>query len=77
MACEFCGGTCGEHLTSCPNYSAPPSKYHCEICENGIYDGEEYIEDDGRFAHWDCINSKWELAEFLGCERKEMEDDEY
>ena len=77
MSCEFCGGTCGEHLTGCPNYSTPLSKYHCKICENGIYDGEEYIENDGRFAHWDCIDSKWELAEFLGCERKEMEDDEY
>lgn len=76
MACEFCGMMCGEHLTHCPNYSSS-SKYHCEICGLGILNGEEYIEDYGRFAHWDCLDSKWELAEFLGCEKKEMEGEDY
>ena len=43
MACEFCGMTCGEHLTRCPNFTQQQSKYHCEICGFGILDGEEYL----------------------------------
>mgnify|MGYP006874692574 CR=1 FL=1 len=64
--CSICWQT--PCAARCPNYIPKKAKHYCSICEEGILDGEEYIEDDGRFAHWDCIDSKWELAEFLNYE---------
>lgn len=62
----------------CPNYIEPKSKYVCSLCDKGIQCEEEYIEnDDGDYAHWDCIDSKWELAKFLNYEITEMEDECY
>ena len=54
--------------------------HYCSICQEGIYNGEEYIEnDDGEYAHWDCIDYGRDLVKWLGYEIKEMEeiDDEY
>ena len=44
------------------------------------YNGEEYIvNDDGAYAHWDCIDYGRDLVKWLGYEIKEMEEinDEY
>ena len=48
-----------------------------KICGNGIYDGEEYIENDnGECRHYDCFTGMRDLLEWLGYEIKTMEDDE-
>ena len=76
--CKYCHKL--EHPQGCPNYIPPKSTHYCSICDEGIYNGEEYIEnDDGEYAHWECVNYGRDLVEWLGYEIKEMEeiDDEY
>ena len=59
----------------CPNYIPPKASHCCYICNEGIYDGEEYIEnDDGEYAHWECVDYGRDLAKFLGYEIKTMEE---
>ena len=61
----------------CPNYTSK-SVIKCSICDNEIENGEEYIvNDDNEYAHWECVDLARKLAEFLGYEIKEMEDDFY
>lgn len=75
MTCEEC------HMMKCsPTYPyfVPKKKtnYYCSICGDGIYDGEEYIKNDvGDYAHWECIDRKKDLAEWLGYEIEIMEED--
>ena len=72
--CSICGQTPCE--ARCPNYTPKKAKHYCSICEEGILDGEEYIEnDDGDYAHWECVDYARDLAKFLGYEIKEMEDE--
>jgi len=41
-----------------------------------IIHGEEYIKNDvGDYAHWECIDRKKDLAEWLGYEIEIMEED--
>ena len=62
--------------TRCPNYIPPKAKYYCSICDDGIYNGEEYIvNNDGDYAHWECCDSARELLEFLKCKIKIMEEE--
>ena len=76
MACEYCHGE-GYHLTQCPNFVPPKSAHYCSICNYGILDGEEYIENEaGEYAHWDCVDYGRDLAKFLGYAIKEMDDEE-
>ena len=59
----------------CPNYIPPKASHCCYICNEGIYGGEEYIEnDDGEYAHWACVDYGKDLAKFLGYEFKTMEE---
>lgn len=75
FGCEYCHRIDGHH-SSCPNYQPFKAKYHCDICGKGIQSGEEYItNDNGDCAHWECFNGIMDLAEFLNCEIKEMEDE--
>ena len=61
----------------CPNYIPPKAFYCCSICNEGIYDGEEYIENDcGEYAHWECVDYGRDLIKFLGYEIKEMNGEE-
>lgn len=72
MVCQYCFGIGGKHDCRCP--LAPKSKFshYCSICGEGIYDGEEYIEnDDGEFAHLDCLIVR-ETVNFLGYDVKVM-----
>ena len=65
MSCEYCLRTFG-HDSRCPNYIPKKAKHYCSICEEGILDGEEYIEnDDGEYAHWECVDGKFSLADWL------------
>ena len=74
MACEFCHGIINHH-PRCPNYELNEQAHYCSICGEGIYDGEEYIvNDDGEYAHWDCVDYGRDLVKFLGYEIKTMEE---
>ena len=72
--CDICGMQDNNHHPRCPYYEPPNPKYKCCICENGIYDGEEYIENDfGEYAHWDCFSGTKDLLNFLGYRIRIME----
>ena len=58
-----------------PDYILLKTRYYCSICDEGIQSGENYIvNDDGDYAHWECVDYAKDLAKFLGYEIKEMED---
>lgn len=79
MPCIYCHQY-GTHHPRCPLYEPPKVSNYCSICQEGILNGEEYIENDcGEYAHWDCVDYGRDLAKFLGYTIKEMEeiDDEY
>ena len=73
--CEICRSyPC---CSLCPNYMPPKASHYCSICNEGIYDGEEYIENDyGEYAHWECVDYRRDLIKFLGYEIKEMNGEE-
>lgn len=74
MACEFCGRDAGHH-PRCPNYKQPKASHYCSYCGEGIYDGEEYIENlNGEYRHCDCCYGVKDLLEWMGYEVKTMEE---
>lgn len=74
MSCEYCLRTFG-HDSRCPNYTPKKAKHYCSICEEGILDGEEYIENDnGEYRHYDCFSGMKDLLEWLGYSVKTMDD---
>ena len=76
MGCEYCHWTSG-HPSSCPNAEETKSYGRCKLCGEGIYEGEEYIEnDDGEYIHYDCPTTRG-LIEFLGYEVQTMRGDDY
>jgi len=57
----------------CPNYEPPKPKRYCKICGNGIYEGDEYIEnEDGECIHYECIDGVRDLVKWLGGEIRVM-----
>ena len=65
MICDVCGRING-HLSRCSEYEEIKPNHYCSICNEGIYDGEEYIENDcGDYAHWECVDGKFSLADWL------------
>ena len=59
----------------CPKNNKKKAQHYCSLCENGIYDGEEYIENqDGEYRHYECFNGMKDLLEWLGFDIKTMED---
>ena len=76
LFCEFCKKETGNHASGCPNADEQESLYSCYVCECGIHPGEKYIvNDDLETAHWECINHKRDLLEFLNYEINIMEDE--
>lgn len=72
--CEICGKTIG-HDCRCPYYTSPKASHFCSSYGEGIYDGEEYIENlDGEYRHYECFHGMRDLLEWLGYEVKTMED---
>lgn len=58
-----------------PNYVPLKTTHYCSICGDGIYDGEDYIENqDGEYIHYECVQGIRQLLEWLGYEVKTMED---
>ena len=81
--CEYCGVTGNDHVSGCPNCKTPFSAYKCELCGEGIYDGEKYIgryltAGGNRYVHYECAmeNPEW-LIKFLGVDIETMRDCEY
>lgn len=75
MICDVCGRING-HLSRCPEYEDIKSNHYCSICNEGICDGEEYIENDtSEYAHWECIDGKFSLADWLGYKISIMEEE--
>lgn len=71
--CSICGQT--PCAARCPNYIPKKAKHYCSICEEGILDGEEYIENDnGEYRHYDCFDGMRDLLEWLGYSVKSMSD---
>ena len=62
----------------CPNYEPPKAYHYCAICDEGIYPEEEYIENDnGEYAHLECVDGGYEMATFLGYKIKIDEEDKW
>ena len=71
MACEYCRRDFA-HDSRCPLAPEPKFDHYCSSCGVGIYEGEEYIEnDDGEYIHYDCPTTR-ELVEFLGYKVKTL-----
>ena len=59
----------------CPNFVSPRANLYCSVCGEGIYEGEEYIEnEEGDYRHFDCFYGMKDLLEWLGYKIKTMED---
>lgn len=59
----------------CPNYEPKKVRIYCSFCGEGIYEGEDYIENqDGEYRHYDCFLGMKDLSDWLGYEIKTMED---
>lgn len=72
--CDICG-MIGNHNVRCPNYVPPKATYYCSSCGDGIYEGEEYIENlDGEYRHYECFHGMKDLLEWLGFNIKTMEE---
>lgn len=70
--CEICKQT--PCLIACPNYIPPRASHYCSSCGEGIYDGEEYIENqNGEYKHYECFYGMKDLLEWLGYNIKTME----
>lgn len=63
----------------CPNAPLSRPRCTCDLCKEGIYDGEEYFENEnGDIAHWECVEdiTKREFIEWMGYEVKTMKDED-
>lgn len=69
MACEFCGGLGGEHLSRCPYSPDPSPTLECQHCGKIIAIGQKYLElDNGTIFHVDCLENYKELSDYFDCE---------
>lgn len=69
--CEICKRT--PCLTNCPNFIPPIASHYCSSCGEGIYDGEEYIENqNGEYRHYECFHGMKDLLEWLDYKIKIM-----
>lgn len=74
MICEFCRKIIG-HDSRCPNYIPQKAVLFCSSCVQGIYYGENYVENEnGECRHYDCIYGIQDLLEWLGYKVKTMVD---
>ena len=48
--------------------------HYCSSCKEGIYDGEEYIENqNGEYRHYECFHGMKDLLEWLGYRIRTMQ----
>ena len=75
MRCEICGMYNNHHDLRCPNYKYPKFITRCDVCGEGICDGEEYIKNlDGEYVHYECVKGIRWLLDWLGYNIKRMEE---
>ena len=60
--CEHCHYYSGHH-PSCPNAPEPPIFDHCEICDEPIYEGDEYYHIDEKNYCEACVRGSYRTAE--------------
>ena len=73
IRCEFCGQV-GTHDYRCPNYIPPKAKYYCCCCNEGIYQGEHYLDNqNGEYVHRNCIPDIDWLINWLDFKVEEMD----
>lgn len=68
MYCDECIMN-GECKSRCPDCVPPKPSHYCPICNNGIYNGEQYIVNvNGEYAHYNCLYklSSDEIIKWLG-----------
>ena len=71
--CQYCHQS--KCTPRCPNFVPPRTTHYCSVCGEGIYEGEEYIEnEEGDYRHFDCFYGMKDLLEWLGYKIKTMED---
>ena len=74
--CEICKSYPCSPL--CPCYTPPKATHRCSKCNEGILNGEEYIvNENGDYAHWECVNTAYDLVEWFGYKIETMGDDSY
>ena len=72
--CEICRSYPCDYR--CPNYEPKTTDIKCEFCGEYICIGEQYLENDnGEYAHIDCVDYTKDLLDFLGYEIKEMSEE--
>ena len=79
MFCKYCGEN-NIHDYRCPEFSPILSSHDCIICKENINVSEEYIENnDGEYAHWECMWDKRDVVKFLdiGIDVMEVEDGDF
>ena len=71
--CEICrNNPC---IQGCPNYVPPLAEHYCDVCGDGIYEGEEYIvNDEGKYMHFECVQGIRGLLEWLGYDVRYMDE---
>ena len=62
-------------VSQCPNYVPPRANCYCDVCGQGIYEGEEYIvNDEGKYMHFECVQGIRNLLEWLGYDVRYMDE---
>ena len=62
-------------VSQCPNYVPPRTDRYCDVCGQGIYEGEEYVRnDEGKYMHFECVQSLRDLLEWLGYDVRYMDE---
>lgn len=62
----------------CPNYIPQKASYYCSYCGEGIYNGEEYIENENNeYMHFECFDGMRDVISWLGYEVKTMNGETY
>lgn len=75
MSCPYCRGI-GEHDFRCPMWAVgKKARIKCEICDEYILEGEDYVEIESYCYHKDCLTVD-RLLDAIGVMTKEMQYEE-
>lgn len=75
MICEYCHQL-GTHDYRCPNYIPYKAKIYCCECGEGIYTGDEYIQNDnGECIHVECVPGIRWMVNWLEYDIRTMDED--
>ena len=75
MSCPYCRGI-GEHDFRCPMWTVgKKTRIKCEICDEYILEGEDYVGIESYCYHKDCLTVD-RLLDAIGVMTKEMQYEE-